>query len=83
MGRKPQPVEVVTADEAGRHELSERVQCRRRSASSPRRQEGPLALSGGVLAELMEEDVVDVVGPRSKPDSACVAFRHRGSLGIS
>jgi len=31
----------------------------------------------------MEEEVVDVVGPRSKPDSACVADRHGGSLGIN
>jgi len=63
--------------------MSCRSGCRRRSASSSRRQEGPLTLSGGVLAELMEEEVVDVVGPRSKPDSACVADRHGGSLGIS
>ncbi len=42
--------------------------------------EGLLALSVGVglgvLAELMEEEVVDVVGPRSKPDPARSAYRH-------
>ncbi len=70
MGRKPQPVEVVTADEAGQHELSERVQAAL----------GELAAAAGGV---MEEEVVDVVGPRSKPDSACVADRHGGSLGIS
>lgn len=43
-------------------------------------QEGLLALSVGVglgvLAELMEEEVDEVVGPRSKPDPARAAYRH-------
>ena len=48
-------------------------------------QEGLLALSVGVglgvLAELMEEEVVQVVGPRSKPDSARLAYRHGHERG--
>ncbi len=86
MGRKLQPVEVVTAAGTRRRELPESVQAALGELVGAA-QEGLLALSVGVglgvLAELMEEEVVDVVGPRSKPDSACGADRHGGSLGIS
>ncbi len=47
--------------------------------------EGLLALSVGVglgvLAELMEEEVVDVVGPRGKHDRARIAVRHGHESG--
>src|SRR6266511_3216939 len=45
--------------------------------------EGLLALSVGlgVLAELMEEEVVDVVGPRGKHDRARSAVRHGHESG--
>ena len=79
MGRKLQPVEVVTDAEAARRELPESVQAALGELVGAA-QEGLLALSVGVglgvLSELMEEEVVDVVGPRSKPDTARVAYRH-------
>ena len=84
MGSKLQPVEVVTAAETGRQALPERVQVALGELAGAA-QEGLLALSVGVglgvLAELMEEEVVDVVGPRSKPDSARVAYRHGHERG--
>ena len=84
MGRKLQAVEVVTADEAQRHELPERVRAALGELVGAA-QEGLLALSVGVgmgvLAELMEEEVVDVVGPRSKPDPARAAYRHGHERG--
>ena len=47
--------------------------------------EGLLALSVGVglgvLAELMEEEVVEVVGPRGKHDPGRVAVRHGHEAG--
>jgi putative transposase len=79
VGRKLQPVEVVAAAGAQRDALPERV----RGALGElvgAAQEGLLALSVGVglgvLSELMEEEVVDVVGPRSKPEPARAAYRH-------
>lgn len=79
MGRKLQAVEVVTAEGAARHVLPERVEAALGELVGAA-QEGLLALSVGVglgvLAELMEEEVVDVVGPRSKPDPARSAYRH-------
>ena len=79
MGRKLQPVEVVSAADTPRRELPESVQAALGELVGAA-QEGLLALSVGVglsvLAELMEEEVVDVVGPRSKPDPARSAYRH-------
>ena len=76
MGRKLQAVEVVTAAQTRQRELPERVRAALGELVGAA-QEGLLALSVGVgmgvLAELMEEEVVDVVGPRSKPDPARAA----------
>ncbi len=84
MGRKLQPVEVVTAAGTRRRELPESVQAALGELVGAA-QEGLLALSVGVglgvLAELMEEEVVDVVGPRSKPDPERVAYRHGHERG--
>ncbi len=84
MGRKLQAVEVVRAEEAGRHALPERVMVALGELVGAA-QEGLLALSVGVglgvLAELMEEEVDEVVGPRSKPDPARFAFRHGHQRG--
>jgi putative transposase len=84
VGRKLQPVEVVTAARAARNELPESVQAALGQLVGAA-QEGLLALSVGVglgvLAELMEEEVVDVVGPRSKPDPARSAYRHGHERG--
>jgi putative transposase len=77
--RKLQAVGVVTRSGAERAELPERVQAALGELVGAA-QEGLLALSVGVglgvLAELMEEEVDEVVGPRSKPDPARVAYRH-------
>jgi len=79
VGRKLQPVEVVAAAQAARNELPESVQAALGELVGAA-QEGLLALSVGVglgvLAELMEEEVADVVGPRSKPDPERAAYRH-------
>jgi putative transposase len=79
VGRKLQPVEVVTAEEVQREEFPERVRAALGELVGAAR-EGLLALSVGVglgvLSELMEEEVIDVVGPRSKPDPARAAYRH-------
>ena len=84
MGGKLQAVEVGSAGEAGRRALPERVQVALGELVGAA-QEGLLALSVGVglglLAELMEEEVVDVVGPRSKPDPARAAYRHGRESG--
>ena len=84
VGRKLQPVEVVSGVGAERHELPERVQAALGELVGAA-QEGLLALSVGVglgvLAELMEEEVAEVVGPRSKPDPARVAYRHGHGSG--
>ena len=84
MGRKLQPVEVVTATEASRCALPERVQVALGELVGVA-QEGLLALSVGVglgvLSELMEEEVAEVVGPRSKPDPARSAYRHGHEQG--
>src|SRR5918995_1968482 len=60
--------------------------CRPRSASWPgAAKEGLLALSVGVglgvLAELMEEEVTDVVGPKGKHDPERTAVRHGHEAG--
>jgi len=82
--RKLQAVEVVTAAQAARRELPESVQAALGELVGAA-QEGLLALSVGVglsvLAELMEEEVADVVGPRSKPDPARSAYRHGREQG--
>ena len=79
MGRKLQPVEVVIAADTRRRGLPESVQVALGELVGAA-QEGLLALSVGVglgvLSELMEEEVVDVVGPRSKPDPERAAYRH-------
>ncbi len=84
MGRKLQPVEVVIAADRPRRELPESVQAALGELVGAA-QEGLLALSVGVglgvLVELMEEEVVDVVGPRSKPDPARSAYRHGHEQG--
>jgi transposase-like protein len=84
VGRKLQPVEVVAAAQAARNELPESVQAALGELVGAA-QEGLLALSVGVglgvLSELMEEEVVDVVGPRSKPDPARSAYRHGHESG--
>ena len=84
MGRTLQPAEVVTAAQDARRELPECVQAALGELVGAA-QEGLLALSVGVglgvLAELMEEEVVDVVGPRSKPDPARSAYRHGHEQG--
>jgi len=79
VGRKLQPVEVVIAADTRRRGLPESVQVALGELVGAA-QEGLLALSVGVglgvLSELMEEEVVDVVGPRSKPDPERAAYRH-------
>jgi len=84
VGRKLQPVEVVTAVEAQRRKLPERVEAALGELVGAA-QEGLLALSVGVglgvLAELMEEEVSEVVGPRSKPDPERRAYRHGHERG--
>ena len=84
MGRKLQPVEVVIAAGTPRRELPESVQAALGELVGAA-QEGLLALSVGVglgvLSELMEEEVAEVVGPRSKPNPARAAYRHGHERG--
>jgi transposase-like protein len=85
VGRKLQAVQVVRGAEAGDRRLPERVEAALGELVGAA-QEGLLALSVGVglgvLAELMEEEVVDVVGRRSKPDPARTAYRHGHESGV-
>ena len=84
MGRKLQPVEVVIAAGTPRRELPESVQAALGELVGAA-QEGLLALSVGVglgvLSELMEEEVAEVVGPRSKPNPARAVYRHGHERG--
>jgi len=74
-------VRTVTGEQVGREELAlpPRVQEALGELVGSAK-EGLLALSVGVglgvLAELMEEEVVDVVGPKSKHDPERTAVRH-------
>jgi hypothetical protein len=79
-------MKTVTRDQVGQEELAlpPRVQeALGKLVGSAK--EGLLALSVGVglgvLAELMEEEVVDVIGPRGKHDPDRVAVRHGHESG--
>src|SRR5437899_7303963 len=72
-------VKVVTAEDAVEEPLPPRVQEALGQLVGAAK-EGLLALSVGVglgvLAELMEQEVDDVVGPKSKHDPERIAVRH-------
>src|SRR5271167_5033671 len=72
-------VKVVTATDAAEEPLPPRVQEALGQLVGAAK-EGLLALSVGVglgvLSELMEEEVEEVVGPKSKHDADRVAVRH-------
>jgi len=79
-------VETVSLDQVGREELAlpPRVQEALGELVGSAK-EGLLALSVGVglgvLAELLEEEVVEVVGPKGKHDPARTAVRHGHEAG--
>ena len=75
---KVHPPEVATPQEATRHELPAHVKDALGELAAAK--EGLLALSVGVglgvLAELMEAEVEEVVGPKGKHDPQRTAKRH-------
>ena len=82
--KKVTAAKVVTTLEASESPLPAQIQEALGELVGAAR-EGLLALSVGVglgvLAELMEEEVADVAGPRSKPDPERVAYRHGHERG--
>ena len=79
MGSKLHRLQVVNAVEASELDLPERVEVALKEIAGAAK-EGLLALSVGVglavLAELMEEEVTEAVGPKGRHTAARRAYRH-------